>query len=65
VPDSEEVWEVYMSAEMKKGYTSTLILIALGVLVLYVGAQWLLLLIPAAILAWYSAGGPTLKRSRN
>ena len=61
VPGEERV----MSAEMKKGYTSTLILMGLGVLALCVGAQWLVLLIPAAILAWYPARGSTLRKDRN
>ncbi len=38
-----------MSAEAKKGYGSTMILLILGVLALYGGALWLLLLIPAAV----------------
>jgi 4-amino-4-deoxy-L-arabinose transferase-like glycosyltransferase len=54
-----------MSAEMKKGYTSTLILIGLGVLVLYLGPEWLMLVIPAAILAWYSARAGTFRRNDN
>jgi hypothetical protein len=54
-----------MSAEMKKGYMSTLILIGLGVLVLYVGPQWLMLLVPAAIVAWYSARAGSLRRNGN
>jgi hypothetical protein len=46
-----------MSADAKKGYGSTMILMILGVLALYAGARWLLLLIPAAALVWYAASG--------
>ncbi len=42
-----------MSAESKKGYGSTLVLIMLGVLALYSGAQWLMVLIPAALFVRY------------
>ena len=54
-----------MSAEAKKSYASTLILIGLGVLAFYIGAQWLMVLIPAAVLVWYPAWGATLRRNRN
>jgi hypothetical protein len=54
-----------MSAETKKSYASTMILIGLGVLALYVGAEWLMLLIPAAILAWYSACRAPLRNNRS
>ena len=53
-----------MSADSKKGYGSTLVLIAFGVMALYLGANWLLLLIPAAMLVWYRAR-PTLGSGRN
>ncbi len=53
-----------MSAESKKGYGSTLARIAFGVMALYLGANWLLLLIPAALLVWYVAR-PTLRSGRN
>jgi len=45
-----------MSAEAKKNYGFTLVLLALGVLALYGGATWLVILIPAAMLVWYAAG---------
>jgi hypothetical protein len=54
-----------MSADAKKGYGSTMILMILGVLALYAGARWLLLLIPAAALVWYAASGVSYRRSRN
>lgn len=54
-----------MSADAKKGYGSTMVLVILGVLALYVGAHWLLVLIPAALLVWYAAAGATFRRSRN
>jgi hypothetical protein len=54
-----------MSADTKKGYGSTLVLMVLGVLALYGGAHWLLVLIPAAVLVCYAAAGATFRRSRN
>jgi hypothetical protein len=53
-----------MSADVKKGYGSTL-LILLGVLVLYGGTVWLPLLVPAAVLVWYVALRPMPGRNRN
>lgn len=53
-----------MSTEAKKSYGSTLALCAFGVLSLYLGAHWLPLLIPAAILVWYAVG-PALRGGRN
>jgi hypothetical protein len=53
-----------MSAAAKTGYGSTLALLFFGVLALYLGARWLVLLIPAAVLIWYSAG-PILRSGRN
>ena len=53
-----------MSAEAKKHYGSSLALLALGLLALYGGADWLVLLVPVAALVWYAAG-PQLGRRRN
>jgi hypothetical protein len=53
-----------MSADAKKNYGLTLVLFALGILAVYAGAKWLLLLIPAAVLVWYAAA-PKLRRGRN
>jgi hypothetical protein len=53
-----------MSAEAKKHYGSSVALLALGMLALYGGTSWLLLLIPAAWLVWYAAS-PQLRRRRN
>ena len=53
-----------MSAETKKGYASTLILFALGVIVLFAGVKSLVLVVPAAILIWYGAR-PSLGNGRN
>jgi hypothetical protein len=41
-----------MSADTKKGYGSTIALLIFGVLTLYGGTRWLLVLIPAAMLVW-------------
>ncbi len=54
-----------MSADAKKGYGLTMVLLILGVLALYAGARWLLLLIPAAALVWYAGSGVSYRRSRN
>jgi hypothetical protein len=54
-----------MSAEMKKGYGSTLVLLALGVLAFYAGPAWLLVLVPAAALVWHAAACETARRNRN
>lgn len=54
-----------MSTESKKGYGSTVVLIILGLLALYSGAQWLMVLIPAAFLVRYFLAPITLRRSRN
>jgi hypothetical protein len=53
-----------MSADAKRHYGSSLALLALGVIALYGGARWLLLVIPAAALAWYVAA-PRLRSGRN
>jgi len=52
-----------MSAEAKKSYGSTLALLMLGLLALYGGTSWLLVLIPAAVLVWYAAAAA--RRSLN
>ncbi|MGA7694435.1 MAG: hypothetical protein WCA76_05365 [Candidatus Sulfotelmatobacter sp.] len=44
-----------MSADARKGYGSTLILMILGVLALYGGARWVGFLVPAAIIVWLAA----------
>ncbi|MGA3348358.1 MAG: hypothetical protein ABSC33_04995 [Candidatus Sulfotelmatobacter sp.] len=54
-----------MSADSKKGYGSTLVMMILGLLALYGGAQWLVVLIPGAVVVWYAAARTMLKRSRN
>jgi hypothetical protein len=45
-----------MSANSKKSTGATLIFILLGLAALFGGTGWLTLLIPAAVLVWYSAG---------
>ena len=54
-----------MSADAKKVYGFTLLLMIMGVLALYGGAASLAILIPAAILVRYAAVGAEFKRSRN
>jgi hypothetical protein len=56
--------ELTMSMNSKKSLTSTTLLILLGVAALNVGVRWLILLIPAAIFVWYSAGS-ILRTGRN
>jgi hypothetical protein len=53
-----------MSANSKKSMGSTMVLILLGLIALFAGQQWLVLLIPAAILVWYGAGS-MLRTGRN
>lgn len=53
-----------MSAEAKKGYGSMLLLLTLGIVALFTGAKSLVLVVPAAILIWYSAR-PSLGNGRN
>ncbi len=48
----------------KKSMGWTLILIFLGLIALFGGEKWLVLLIPAAMLVWYGAR-PTLRSGRN
>jgi hypothetical protein len=54
-----------MSADAKRGYGSTMALIILGILALYGGVTWLLLLIPVAVLIWYTTFGGRFMSSRN
>jgi len=44
-----------MSANSKKSMGWTVVLIFLGMAALYGGSKWLGLLVPAALLVWYSA----------
>jgi hypothetical protein len=53
-----------MSANSKKSMGWTVVLIFLGMAALYGGSKWLGLLIPAALLVWYSAT-PKFRTSRN
>lgn len=54
-----------MSADVKRGYGSTVLMVLFGVLALYGGTVWLPLLVPAAALVWYVASRPHLSRNRN
>jgi hypothetical protein len=53
-----------MSADAKKSMGWTAVLIALGIVAFCAGPQWLAILVPAAILVWYSAA-PVLRSGRN
>lgn len=53
-----------MSGNSKKSLASTLVLLLLGMAALYGGSKWLSLLIPAALLVWFTAK-LRLKTSRN
>lgn len=48
-------FKVVMSAEAKKEYGSSLVLIVFGLMALYLGINWLPVLIPAATLVWYGS----------
>ncbi|HET7893116.1 MAG TPA: hypothetical protein VFL34_16430 [Candidatus Sulfotelmatobacter sp.] len=53
-----------MSANSKKSMGWMAVLILLGMAALYGGSKWLSLLIPAAMLVWFTAK-PSLGRGRN
>jgi hypothetical protein len=52
-----------MTADGKRKYRSAIVLIFLGILALYGGAPWLLLLIPAALLICYATTGEQFKKA--
>jgi hypothetical protein len=53
-----------MTVNAKKSMGWTIVLILFGLIALFGGDQWLVLLIPAAILVWYAAK-PMLRTGRN
>jgi hypothetical protein len=53
-----------VSAHSKKSLTWTLVLVILGMAALYGGSKWLTILIPAALLVWFTAR-PRLRTGRN
>jgi hypothetical protein len=53
-----------MSANSKKSMGWAVVLILMGMAALYGGSKWLSLLIPAALLVWYTAS-PRLRTGRN
>jgi hypothetical protein len=53
-----------MSMDSKKSMGWTIILILMGMAALYGGSKWLALLIPAALLVWYTVK-PRLGTGRN
>ncbi len=53
-----------MSVNSKKSMGWTSVLILLGLVALFAGAKWLVVLIPAAMMVWYGVG-PTLRSGRN
>jgi hypothetical protein len=54
-----------MSADAKKGYGSTMVLVILGMLAFYGDTGWLWVLVPAAGFVWYAAAGAISGRSRS
>ena len=56
--------ESIMSMDAKKSMGWTVVLILLGMAALFGGLKWLALLIPAALLVWYTAR-PGLRAGRN
>ncbi len=54
-----------MNTPSNKSAAWALILIALGMLAVYGGARWLLVLIPAAAAVWYAATRTMFSRRRN
>jgi low affinity Fe/Cu permease len=53
-----------MSINSKKSMGWTGVLILLGLVALFGGEKWLVVLIPAAMLVWYGAG-PLVRGTRN
>jgi hypothetical protein len=53
-----------MSMNSKKSLGWTSILILLGLITLFAGAKWLVVLIPAALMIWYGVGSG-LRSSKN
>jgi len=53
-----------MSTNSKKSMGWAVVLILLGMAALYGGEKWLSLLVPAALLVWYTAK-PRLRTGRN
>ena len=53
-----------MSIDAKKSMGWTVVLILMGMAAIYGGSKWLSLLIPAALLVWYTAK-PRLRTGRN
>ena len=52
-----------MSADAKRKYGSTIVLMTLGILAVYGGPPWLLLVIPTAVLIWYATTRGQFKRT--
>jgi hypothetical protein len=53
-----------MKTNAKKSIGWTVVLVMFGLVAMYGGETWLVVLIPAAMLVWYGAI-PTLKSGRN
>jgi len=53
-----------MSARHKQSVTAMVALILFGLLALFAGDKWLVILIPAALAVWYGAV-PALRNGRN
>ena len=56
--------DLIMSASTKKSMGWMAVLILLGLVALFGGVKWLVVLIPAAMMVWYGAG-PALRSGRN
>jgi len=53
-----------MSANSKKSIGWSILLVSFGVVAIFAGTNWLWVLIPAAVLVWFSAA-PALRSGRN
>jgi hypothetical protein len=53
-----------MSMNSKKSIGGTSILIVLGLVALFVGVKWLVVLVPVAMMVWYGLD-PALRSGRN
>lgn len=54
-----------MSAESRKSLSWTVVLMILGIVALYAGPNWLIILIPAALLVRYAIAAPMLRSGRS
>jgi hypothetical protein len=62
--EPEEAWRFPVSRNSKKSMGWTVVLILFGLVAMFGGVKWLVVLVPAAVLVWYRVG-PSLRGGRN